>query len=98
MGVEQRKEERLVARDMSNGELYHPGTCQYFKVERVRDVSAKGMGLTVSGFLRQGEQVRLGFKRGRVHVQMYGHVVWCIPDEITAGDDKMSLFMMGVSL
>ena len=98
MEIEQRKEQRLAARDISTGELYHPGSSQYFTVERVQNVSPRGMGLKVNGFLRQGEQIRLGFKRGRVHVQMYGYVVWCAPDKTVGSDEQSSSFLMGVTL
>jgi len=99
LGVEKRKEVRLISRDMSKGELYHPATCQYFTVEKVRDVSSMGIGLSVNGFLRQGEQIRLGFKHGRSHLQMYGYVAWCSAAAIESTDDKTpALFMMGISL
>ncbi|ATX82532.1 PilZ domain-containing protein [Mariprofundus ferrinatatus] len=97
---EKRKEKRLIVRDLTKGELYHPGTGQYFTVEKVRDVSSKGVGLNVNGYLRQGEQVRIGFKHGRTHLQMYGHVAWCSQamDDLSDGDVKSSSFMMGISL
>ena len=98
MEVEQRREKRLIAHEMSKGELFHPGTSQYFTVESVHDVSSEGMGLKVGGYLRQGEQVRLGFKRGRVHVQMSGYVVWCTPESETRSEKGPALFMMGVHL
>ena len=99
MGPEKRKEVRLIARDMSKGELYHPATCQYFIVEKVRDVSSMGIGLNINGYLRQGEQIRLGFKHGRSHLQMYGYVAWCSSSAVESSDDKTSAsFMMGISL
>lgn len=98
VAIEQRNEERHVARDMSKGELYHPGSGLYLKVEEVRDVSSKGIGLKVDSFLDQGEKIRLGFKRGRTHIQMYGHVVWCTPVEGVSPDDAVALFMMGIAL
>ncbi|MES0372270.1 MAG: PilZ domain-containing protein [Mariprofundaceae bacterium] len=98
MAIEQRSEERHVARDMSNGELYHPGSGLYLKVEQVRDVSSRGIGLKVDSFLDQGEKIRLGFKRGRTHVQMYGYVAWCAPVEEASPDDAVALFMMGIAL
>jgi hypothetical protein len=90
---EQRKEERFIARDMSKGELYCPSLGQYIKIESVRDISFKGIGLRVNADLQQGEKVRLGFKRGRAHIHMYGYVVWCAPSE-----DMPGLFMMGINL
>ena len=99
MTIEQRNEERLVARGMSKGELYHPDSGLYLKVERVRDVSSKGMGLTVDAPLNKGEKIRLGFKRGRAHIQMYGHVVWCAPAEAISPDDELlNSFLMGIVL
>ncbi len=99
VAIEQRNEERHVARDMSKGELYHPGSGLYLKVESVRDVSSKGIGLKVDSFLDNGEKIRLGFKRGRTHVQMYGHVAWCVPaEELLSDDEGLGLFMMGITL
>jgi len=99
VSIEQRREERLEARDMSTGELFHPGSGMYLKVESVRDVSSKGIGLKVSGSLQQGEKIRLGFKRGRAHIQMYGHVVWCASVEaVSPDDDLLGPFMMGITL
>ena len=95
MTKDKRKEERFIARDMSNVELYCPGSSQYFKVETVHDVSGRGVGLQVNAFLSQGEKVRLGLKHGRTHIQSYGYVVWCSP----VGDDKEAAsFTMGVKL
>ena len=98
LGTEKRREKRLIVRDLTKGELFHPGTRQYFSVEKVRDVSSKGIGLTVGGFLRQGEQVRLGFKHGRTHMQMYGYVAWCSPILDDSHDSGSGSFLMGVSL
>lgn len=99
MAIEQRNEERHVARDMSKGELYHPGSGLYLKVEKVCDVSSSGISLMVNTFLHQGEEVRLGFKRGRVHIQMYGHVAWCASaEEMFSDDEESGLFMMGIAL
>lgn len=97
--TEKRREKRLIVRDLLKGELYHPGTSQYFSVEKVRDISSMGIGLRVNCFLRQGEQVRLGFKHGRTHLQMYGFVVWCdaLPDDLEmVGEER--LFSMGITL
>jgi hypothetical protein len=96
---EQRKEERFIARDMSKGELYCPGSGQYFKVESVHDVSSKGIGLQVNACLQQGEKVRLGLKRGRAHIHIYGYVVWCSPVGDASPDDKESgSFRVGINL
>lgn len=94
-----RKEARVVARDLSKGELYHPNSGQYLKVKSVRDVSIDGIGLMVDSFLDQGEKIRLGFKYGRGHIEMYGYVVWCSPAESSPEEDSSTeTFMMGVSL
>ena len=94
--VELRKEQRLVSRGVSKGELYHPGSGQYLTVEKVRDISSKGVGLKVGSFLEQGEKVRLGFKRGRAHVHMDGYVAWCAP--IETDDQELASFMLGITL
>ncbi|NWF36058.1 PilZ domain-containing protein [Mariprofundus sp. KV] len=98
VSVEQRKDERFAARELSKGELYHPNSGQYLRVKSVRDVSIDGIGLMVDAFLEQGEKIRLGFKYGRSHIQMYGRVIWCspAPSELSEGDS--TLFMLGVSL
>ena len=96
---EKRKEERFISREMSKGELYCPGSGQYFKVDGVHDASSKGMGLRVSAGLQKGEKVRLGFKRGRAHIYMYGFVVWCAPVGSIFPDDKEpALFRTGIKL
>lgn len=99
MAVEQRKDERFAARELSKGELYHPNSGHYLKVKNVRDVSIDGIGLIVDAFLEQGEKIRLGFKYGRSHIQMYGFVVWCAPDvDGLAEGESPASFMLGVSL
>lgn len=98
MSAEQRKGERFPARELSKGELYHPNSGQYLSVKSVRDVSIDGMGLMVDTFLEQGEKIRLGFKYGRSHIQMYGRVVWCTPAGGERAEDNPALFMLGVSL
>ena len=99
MTIEQRKENRLIARELSQGELYHPGSGLYLTVESVRNVSLNGIGLKVNASLDQGARVRLGFKYGRTHMQMYGHVVWCVPvEDESSGDRESSSFIMGITL
>ncbi|NWF38086.1 PilZ domain-containing protein [Mariprofundus sp. NF] len=100
MGVEQRKEERSSAPELSKGELFHPGSGQYLHVESVRDVSFTGIGLRVCSPLDEGEEIQLGFKYfGRAGFQIYGRVVWCSPvSEEAAGDQSSGAFMMGISM
>ncbi|NWF36060.1 PilZ domain-containing protein [Mariprofundus sp. KV] len=100
MGVEQRKEERSSAPELSKGELFHPGSGQYLHVESVRDLSFTGIGLKVEAPLDEGEEIQLGFKHfGRAGFQIYGRVVWCSPvtDEVS-GDQSTVSFMMGISI
>ncbi len=96
MFVEQRREERLLARGISKGELFHPGSGQYLEVDRVHDISPLGVSLKVGAFLERGEKIRLGFKRGRAHLQMFGLVAWCMP--IDTGSGEPESFMMGIGL
>jgi hypothetical protein len=96
MVEEQRREERLPARGISKGELFHPNSGEYFSVKEFRDISSMGVGLTVDTRLDQGEQIRFGFKRGRVHLSMFGFVVWCLPEGSTAGEPES--YMMGIQL
>jgi hypothetical protein len=98
VSAEQRKDERFAARELSKGELYHPNSGQYLRVKSVRDVSIDGIGLMVDAFLEQGEKIRLGFKYGRSHIQMYGRVIWCAPAASELSEDEASLFMLGVRL
>lgn len=99
MVMEQRREERLAARDMSKGELYHPGSGQYLKVDGICDISSTGIGLKVNAYLPQGEKVRLGVKYRRAHVHLYGQVVWCAPlSHGSAEVEESDLFMMGITL
>ena len=44
MDVEQRKEERSSAPELSKGELFHPASGQYLHVESVRDLLFTGIG------------------------------------------------------
>lgn len=96
MFVEQRREERLIARGISKGELFHPGSGKYLEVDRVHDISSMGMRLKVNCSLERGEKVRLGFKRGRSHLQMFGLVAWCAL--VDAESDELESFMMGIGL
>jgi len=44
MENEQRREQCHLTRAVSAGELYHTISGQYFKVEKVRDISPNGVG------------------------------------------------------
>ncbi|RLL53657.1 hypothetical protein D8Y20_04340 [Mariprofundus sp. EBB-1] len=95
MENEMRTEKRHVTRGISTGELYHLISGQYFRVEKVCDISANGVGLKSNACLQQGEKIRMGFKRGRAHIEMIGRVAWCaLADE----DDGMDLYRMGIIL
>ena len=99
MGDEQRKDERIAAPELSEGELHHSNSNQSFKVECIRDVSSNGIGLKVNGSLDQGEKVCLGVMCDKARLKMYGHVVWCAPAEAKVSyEDKSGLFMMGIRL
>ncbi len=99
MENEQRREKRHVTRGVSAGELYHPISGQYFKVEKVCDISPNGVGLKANAFVDQGEKIRLGFKRGRAHIEMLGRVVWCTPvGDGSCDTDEMGLYRMGIIL
>ena len=99
MEEELRRENRHVTLGVSAGELYHHGSGHYFRVEKVCDISPSGVGLQVNSFLQEGEKVRLGFKRGRAHIKLIGHVAWCGPVEHESCDvEGADLFRMGIIL
>jgi len=99
MENEMRVEKRHITHGVSTGELYHPLSGQYFKVEKVCDISPHGVGLKGNAFLHQGEKIRLGFKRGRAHIEMIGSVAWCahVEDE-SCDEDELGLYRMGIIL
>ena len=94
MNVEQRRERRLIAHDMSKGEVFHPNSGEYLIVDKVRDISSMGAGVLVNQFLNRGEKIRFAFKRGRVPLILFGFVAWCVPVE-TEGDEPGS-YRMGI--
>ena len=98
MNVEQRREDRLLARGVSKGELFHPGSNQYIEVDRVHDISSMGVRLKVNASLTRGEKIRLGFQRGGAHLQLFGLVAWCMPIDIDTDNGEPESFMMGIGL
>jgi len=94
MNVEQRREDRLIARGISKGELFHPNSGAYMIVDKFRDISSMGAGVQVSQFLNRGEKIRFAFKRGRVPLTLFGFVVWCVP--VDAESDEPASYRMGI--
>jgi len=94
MNVEQRREERLIAQDISKGEVFHPNSGAYMIVDKVRDISSMGAGVQVRQFLKRGEKIRFAFKRGRVPLTLFGFVAWCVP--VDAEDDGLESYRMGI--
>jgi len=96
MDNDNRTENRHASCDLSKGEVYHAASDRYLKVNKIRDVSAHGMGLELDGLLKHGDSIRLGFKMGRVHFQTYGHVAWCAPVEHDSSTNDEDLFVVGI--